>query len=80
MIGDGVLDDLEQFLLRIGGADREPMQKLDHEASKTLECTRNSNTWIHFDQDTFGRVNVNLEFACLVDRGVEQSEKTLHQV
>ena len=49
MIGDGVLDDLEQLFLRIGGANREPMQELDHETSKSLECTWNSNTWVHLD-------------------------------
>ena len=30
VIGDGILDDLEQFLVRVGGADGESMQELDH--------------------------------------------------
>lgn len=30
VVGDGVLDDLEQLLLRVGGADGQAVEQLDH--------------------------------------------------
>lgn len=31
-----------------------------HETTKSFECSRNTNTWIHFDQNSSRRMNVNL--------------------
>lgn len=77
MIGDGVLDHLQQLLLRVGGANRESVQQLDHQPGKSLESTRNANAGVHFNQDTLGGVNEDLQFPGLVDGRVEESEKTL---
>lgn len=77
VIGDGVLDDLEQLLLRGGGSDGEAVQELDHETGETLEGSGDANGGADFDEDTFGGGDVDLEFASFVDRGVEKGEKTL---
>ena len=39
VVGDGVLDDLEELLLRGGGADGQLVQELDHETGEALEST-----------------------------------------
>lgn len=77
MVGDGILDDTQELLLRVGGANRQTVQQLDHQTSKAFESSRNANRGRHLNQDTFGGVDVNLKFASLVDRRVEQGEKTL---
>ncbi len=35
--------------------------------------------WVHFDEDSFGGVDVNLEEAGFVERRVEQREQTLDE-
>jgi hypothetical protein len=77
MVSDGVFDDLEQFLLRVGGPDREPMQQLDHQAGETFEGSRNAHGRTDLDQDALDRLDVDLELSGLIDRGIEQSEKAL---
>lgn len=79
VVGDGVLDDLEQLLLGIGGANGQAVQQLDHQTSETLECAGNANGGVNFDQDTLGGVDENLQAASLVDGGVEEGEKALEQ-
>ena len=44
VIGDWILNDLEQFLLRGSTSNRELVQKLDHKTRETLEGTRNSDS------------------------------------
>jgi len=56
------------------------MKELDHETSKSFESTRNSNSWADFDEDSFGGVDVDLKFACLVDWRVEEGKETLRIV
>jgi hypothetical protein len=72
VLSDGVFDDTKEFLGRCGGADRELVEKLNHETCETLECTRNAHGWIYFDKDTFGRLDVDLELAGLVERRIQE--------
>lgn len=60
MVGDGVLDDAKQLLLRVGGLDGKAMQELDHEAGETLEGTRDSDRGGDLDEDTLCGGNVDL--------------------
>ena len=55
-----VLDDLEQFFLRVDGPDGELVEELNHEASKSLECSRNANGGADFDQHALGGVDIDL--------------------
>ena len=71
MIGDWILDDLEQLLLRIGRAYGESMKELHHQTSETLEGAGNANGWTDLDQDAFGSVDVYLQLSGFVDGGVE---------
>jgi len=77
MIGDGVFDDLEQLLLRVGGPDREPMQQLDHQAGEAFESSRNTHRRADLDQDALDGLDVDLELSGLVDRRIEQGEEAL---
>jgi len=73
VVSDGILDDFEQLLLRGCGSDRETMEELDHETSESLKGTRNSDSWADLDEDTFRCVDINLQFACLIDRRIKES-------
>lgn len=54
------------------------MEQLHHQTRKALEGSGNPNGRADLDQDTLGGVNEDLQFPGLVDRRVEESEKTLH--
>lgn len=43
VIGDGILDDLEQLLLRRRAPDGQLVQQLHHETSKSLKGTRDAH-------------------------------------
>jgi len=73
----GFFDNAEELLLRRSRADGHAVEKLDHETSKALECSWNTNSRVYLDEDTLGGVNIYLEFASLVDRRIEQGEETL---
>lgn len=77
MIGNWVLDDLEELLLRVGRAYGESMKQLHHQTSETFEGAGNANGWTDLDQDTFGGVYVYLQLSGFVDRRVEQGKETL---
>ena len=77
MIGDGVLDDLEQFLVRVGGADGQSMKQLDHETRETLKGAGDADAGVDLDENAFGCVDVDLEFSGFVDGGVEEGEEAL---
>ncbi len=77
MIGDRVLDDFQQFLLGVGRADAEAVEKLHHQAGETLESTWDADGWADFDEDAFGGRDVDLEEAGLVHGGVEEGEEAL---
>jgi hypothetical protein len=44
VISDRVRDDSQEFLLGVGGPNGQAVEKLDHQASKSFESTRNSNS------------------------------------
>lgn len=71
MVCDRVLNNLQQLLVGVGGADGKSMQELDHESGKTLECSRNANRGIDFDQNAFCGMDVNLKFTGFINGGVE---------
>lgn len=71
MIRDRVLDDFEQFLLRIDRSDRQLMKKLNHQTCKALKSSRNADCWADFDESTFGGVNEDLQLAGLVDGRIQ---------
>lgn len=77
MVGDRILNDLEELFLGVNGSDGETVEELDHETCEALECTWNTNGRADFDQDTFGGVNVDLQLASFVDRRVEEGKQTL---
>lgn len=52
---------------------------LTHQSAEPLECPRNADARVDLNQDTLGRLHVDLQSACLVERGVEKCEKTLTQ-
>lgn len=79
MVGNGILDDPEQLLLGIGRANGKAMQKLNHETGETLKRPRNANRGIHFDQDTLGSVNEDLQLAGFIGRRVKESQETLNK-
>ena len=79
MIRDRVFYDFEQLFLRIGRADREPMEQLHHEASKPFEGTRYAYCRTYLDQNSFCRVNVDLKLPGLVDGGIQQSKEALEK-
>lgn len=60
VIGDRILDDLEQFLLRIRRADGKSMEELNHQAGKPLERAWYADRRADFDQNALGSVDVNL--------------------
>lgn len=53
------------------------MEKLDHQASETLEGTWDSDGGANFDEDAFGGVNVDLQLAGFVNRRIEEGKETL---
>ena len=60
VIADWVLNNLQKLLLRVGRANGETMEKLDHETSESLESTRNANGWRDLNQDALGGVDIDL--------------------
>lgn len=70
MVCNGILDDFQQFLLRVDRSNGQFMKQLDHETGETFKGSGNSNCGAHFDENTFGGVDVNLEATGLVDRRV----------
>lgn len=77
MVGNRVLDDPEQFLLRIGGANRETVKKLNHQTGETFKGTGNTNGGVDLNQNPLGGMDVDLKFPGLVGGRVEESEETL---
>lgn len=53
------------------------MEQLDHQAGKAFEGAGDADGGGDFDEDAFGGVDVDLQFAGFVDGGVEEGEETL---
>lgn len=77
VVGDRVLDDLEQLLLRGGGANGQFVQELNHKTREALESTRDTHSRRDLDEHALGGVDVNLESAGLVDGRIQQGQETL---
>lgn len=77
VVGDGVLDDAQQLLLRRGRPNRKAVQQLYHQTGEALKSTGNADGGRDLNQDAFGRVDVDLQFASLVDRRVKKGKETL---
>jgi len=80
MVRDGILDDLEKFLLRVDGTNGQSVKKLDHETRKSLECTWNTDGGADFDEDSFGGVNIDLQTTSFVDGRVQKCKQALERV
>ena len=53
---------------------------MDHQTSESLEGTWDTDGWADFDEYPFSGMDVDLKFACLVDRRVEEGKETLRLV
>jgi len=71
VIGNGVLDDLDELFLRRRRPDLVSVQELDHESGEALEGTGNAHCRADPDEHVLGGVDVDLELARLVDWRVE---------
>ena len=71
VIGDGVLDDFDELLLRRCRADLMSVQQLHHESGESLEGTRDADCRADPDEYVLGGVDVDLKLARLVDWRVE---------
>lgn len=77
VVGNGVLDDLQQLLLGVGGSNRQTVEQLDHQTSESLEGSGNADGGVDFDQDSLGGVDEDLEATGLVDGRIQEGKKTL---
>lgn len=77
MVGNGILNNLEELLVRVGALNRKAVEKLDHQTSKTLESARNADGWRNLDENALCRLNVDLELASLVDGRIKKCEEAL---
>jgi hypothetical protein len=68
MIGDGIFDDLDEFLLRRSGTNLVSMKQLHHQASKSFEGTGYADGRTDPDEYILGCLDVDLKLAGLVDR------------
>lgn len=50
VVGDGVLDDLDELFVRGGGADLVAMQQLHHQAGEAFEGTRDAHGGVDLDE------------------------------
>ena len=77
VVRDWVLDNLDQLLLGRGGSNLMSVQQLHHQTSEALECTWDAHSGADPDEDVACSLDVDLEFAGLIDRRIEKSEQTL---
>ena len=77
MVGDWILNDFEELLLRAYGSDRQSVKQLDHKTCESLEGSWDTNGWTNFDEDAICGMDVDLQFTGLVNGRVEESEEAL---
>lgn len=53
------------------------MKELNHQTGEPLEGSRDTDGGVHFDQNSFGGVNENLQSPGLVDGRVEEGQEAL---
>lgn len=68
VIGDWILNDLDELLLGGGRSDLMPMEQLDHQASESLEGTWDPDRGADLNEDIPRSVNVDLKLAGFIDR------------
>lgn len=71
MIRDGILNDLDELLLRGCGADHVSVKQLHHETGKALEGSGYPNGRADLNEHVLRRLYVDLELSSLVDRRVQ---------
>lgn len=74
VIGDWVLDHLDQLLLGGSRPNLMPVQQLHHQTSKSLECTWDAHGRADADEDVARSLDVDLKLARLVDGRIKESE------
>ena len=79
VVGDGVLDDLDELLVGSRGADLVAMQQLHHQTGEALEGTRDAHGGVDLDEDAPRCLDVDLQLARLVDGRVEQRKQALYK-
>jgi hypothetical protein len=77
MFSNGIFDDTKEFLLGGSGADGHTVEQLHHETGEALEGTGDANGGVYLNEDTLGRVDIDLELPDFVDGRVEESEEAL---
>lgn len=66
VVGDGVLNDAEQLLLRVSRADGEAVKQLHHQAGEALEGAGDADRGRDLDEHALGGLDVDLQPARLV--------------
>jgi hypothetical protein len=79
MVGNGILNHFDEFLLGRCRADLMSMQKLHHQTRESFECSRDADGRANSDEHILGRVYVDLQLAGLVDRRIEERKETLYR-
>jgi hypothetical protein len=77
MIGDGVLDNLDELFLGRRGTNLVSVEQLYHETSEALKCSGDADRRADSDEHVLVRLDVYLEPAGLVDGRIEESKETL---
>jgi hypothetical protein len=79
MVGDGVLDNLNELFLRRSGTNLVSVEQLYHETSEALECSGYADCRADPDKYVLVRLDVDLEPAGLVDGRIKESKETLRR-
>lgn len=77
VVGNRILDHLDELLLGVDGPNLVLVQKLNHQTSESLERTRDADSRADSYEHILGGLNVDLELARFVDWRIEESEQAL---
>lgn len=72
VVGNGILNDLDELLLGCRGSDLMSVEQLHHQAGKSLEGTRYADCRADSDQHILRCLNIYLQLPGLVDWRVEE--------
>ena len=67
---DWILYDTKKCVRTINSTNFEFVQELHHQTTETLDCTRNTQGRMNFNENIFGSAKINLKQACFVERAV----------
>eukprot|EP00968_Pinguiococcus_pyrenoidosus_P015633 scaffold1452_cov236-Pinguiococcus_pyrenoidosus.AAC.11 len=79
MPGHRVLDDPQQHVLAVRGADLQLVKQLHHQGGEALERPWNPRLRVHLDENVGGGLDVHLQLAGLVQRAVQKRHQLLMQ-